>query len=95
MYRKILVGYDTSDQAKDALALGKMLAEATGAKLVVGPVLEFDSIWERRDPSLLDYDSDYASQIKDAAKAANATVETIASSDPAQGLQALGQEIGV
>ena len=36
MYRKILVGYDDSDQAKDALALGKQLADATGAELVVG-----------------------------------------------------------
>lgn len=29
MYRKILVGYDNSDQAKDALAFGKQLADAT------------------------------------------------------------------
>jgi len=35
MYRKILVGYDDTDHAKDALALGKQLTGATGAQLVV------------------------------------------------------------
>ena len=45
MYRKILVGYDDSDQAKDALALGKQLADATGAELVVGGVFQFDPVW--------------------------------------------------
>ena len=39
MYRNILVGYDRSDQAEDALALGKLLAEASGASLTVGGVL--------------------------------------------------------
>lgn len=36
MYRKIVVGYDGSDQAKDALALGTDLSQATGAELSVG-----------------------------------------------------------
>ena len=38
MYRKIIVGYDGSDQAKDALALGKDLSETTGAELYVADV---------------------------------------------------------
>ena len=39
MYRNIVVGYDRSDQAQDdALALGKLLAEASGASLTVGGV---------------------------------------------------------
>ena len=81
MYRKILVGYDSSAQAKDALALGQTLAGASGAKLVVGPVLEFDPVWERR------------TQTKTAAKAAGASVEVIAGSEPARGLHELAEEI--
>ena len=38
MYRKIIVGYDGSEQAKDALALGKDLSETTGAELCVAGV---------------------------------------------------------
>ena len=33
MYGKIIVGYDGSPQADDALALGKLLAGTTGASL--------------------------------------------------------------
>ena len=39
MYRKILVGYDGSEQAEDALAFGKQLADAAkapGSILLVG-----------------------------------------------------------
>jgi hypothetical protein len=32
MYRKVLVGYDDSDGARDALTLGRQLAEAAGAE---------------------------------------------------------------
>lgn len=43
MYRKIIVGYDDSEQAKDALALGRDLKDATGAELVVAGVAEYDA----------------------------------------------------
>jgi nucleotide-binding universal stress UspA family protein len=33
MYSRIVVGYDDRDQSKDALALGKQIADATGAEL--------------------------------------------------------------
>ena len=75
MYRKILVGYDDSDQAKDALALGKQLAEATGAELVVAGVFQFDPIWGGVDPRFRDADTEYAGKIEDAAKAAGAEAE--------------------
>ena len=54
MYRKILVGYDDSDQAKDALALGKQLADATGAELVAAGVFQFDPMWGGYDPHFRD-----------------------------------------
>jgi len=47
MYAKIIVGYNDSDEARDALALGKLIAKTTGARLIVtgvfpyGPNAEF------------------------------------------------------
>jgi nucleotide-binding universal stress UspA family protein len=38
MYSKIVVGYDGSEQAQDALALGQDLSKTTGAELCVGGV---------------------------------------------------------
>jgi nucleotide-binding universal stress UspA family protein len=40
MYRQIIIGYDGSPQADDALAIGKQLASATGASLTAVTVLE-------------------------------------------------------
>lgn len=42
MYRKVMVGYNGSDEARDALALGKVLAEATDAGLVLAGVSHTD-----------------------------------------------------
>ena len=42
VYRKIIVGYDGSDQGRDGLALGRMLAKATGATLLVANVFRHD-----------------------------------------------------
>lgn len=38
MFREILIGYDGSDQAKDALTLGEMIADATAARLIVAGI---------------------------------------------------------
>jgi nucleotide-binding universal stress UspA family protein len=94
MYRKILVGYDDSDQAKDALALGKQLADATGAELVVGGVFQFDPLWGGFDPHFREADVEFARQIEEAAKAAGAEPEAFPSSSPARGLHELAEEIG-
>ena len=34
MYKKLIVGYCDTDEGRDALALGQMLAQATGAEVV-------------------------------------------------------------
>jgi nucleotide-binding universal stress UspA family protein len=59
MYRKILVGYDDSDQSKDALALGKQLADATGADLVVAGVFQWDPVWHAADSRFRDADAEF------------------------------------
>jgi nucleotide-binding universal stress UspA family protein len=40
MFEKIVVGYDGSDQARDALALGRLIAGTTGGELIAA------SVWE-------------------------------------------------
>jgi nucleotide-binding universal stress UspA family protein len=93
MYRKILVGYDDSDQAKDALALGKQLADATGAALVVAGVFQFDPIWRGFDSHFRDAEVEYARQIEAAAESVGAEAEAFPSSSAARGLHELAEEI--
>ena len=93
MYRKILVGYDDSDQAKDALALGKQLADATGAELVVAGVFQFDPVWGGADPRFRDADTDFTRTVWEAATATGAHAEAVPSSSPARGLHDLAEEI--
>jgi nucleotide-binding universal stress UspA family protein len=94
MYRKILVGYDDSDQAKDALALGNQLADATGAELVAAGVFQFDPIWGGYDAHFRDAEIEYARKIEAAAKSVGAQAEATPSSSPARGLHELAEEIG-
>lgn len=94
MYRKILVGYDDSEQSSDALALGKQLADATGADLVVAGVFQWDPVWQAVDSRFHDADAEFASKIEDAARSVGAEPEAVPSSSPAHGLHELAEEIG-
>ena len=52
MLRKIIVGFDDSDESRDALAFGKLLAETTGGHLIiigVVPSLPLDILQLGRD----------------------------------------------
>ncbi len=94
MYGKILVGYNHSDQAGDALVLGKQLADATGAQLIVARVFPFDPIWGTRlDPHFREAEEEYARQVEQAAHAVEAEAEAIPSSSAARGLHELAEEI--
>jgi nucleotide-binding universal stress UspA family protein len=94
MYRKILVGYDDSDESKDALALGSQLADATGADLVAAGVFPFDPMWGGEDSRLRDADEEFARRIEEAAKSVGAEPEAVPSGSPAHGLHELAEEIG-
>jgi nucleotide-binding universal stress UspA family protein len=93
VYRKILVGYDASDQAKDALAFGKQLADATGAALVVAGVFQFNPILQGFDPHFRDAEVEYARQIGAAAEKVGAEADAFPSSSAARGLHELAEEI--
>jgi nucleotide-binding universal stress UspA family protein len=92
MYRKLIVGYDGSEQAEDALALGKLIAEQTGAQVVVAGVFRFDPLWGRT-PAFEEAEADFARQIERAAESVGAEPEAIPSTSPARGLHELAEEI--
>jgi len=50
MERKIIVGFDGSAQAQDALALGRSLAQAIGARIVLADVYVHETVPLRGDP---------------------------------------------
>jgi nucleotide-binding universal stress UspA family protein len=95
MYRKIVVGYDDTEQAKDALALGRQLADATGAALIAAGMVAIDSMWAGVDAHLGDADAQFARRLDEAAGAAHARPELVPSSSPARGLHELAETIGV
>jgi nucleotide-binding universal stress UspA family protein len=94
MYRNIVVGYDRSEQAQDALALGKLLAEASGASLTVGGVILTHTALGNRDGASHESEDTYARELRQAAESAGAEVLAIRSRSPARGLRDLAAETG-
>lgn len=95
MYSKIVVGYDGSDHATDALAFGKQLARATGAELVVSDVSVVHPMMRAGvDPVALEDDRQVAREVDAAAEEAGATSRHAGSISVARGLHELAEEIG-
>jgi nucleotide-binding universal stress UspA family protein len=95
MYRKIIVGYDGSDQAKDALALGKDLAQATGGELsVAGVFLVHPLLRSGIDPVDREEEEMLTEQLKGAADSVDAATQPVRSTSPARGLHELAEETG-
>jgi nucleotide-binding universal stress UspA family protein len=92
VYRKLIVGYDGSEQAEDALALGRLIASASGAQLVVAGVFRFDPLWGP-SAAFREAEADYARKIERAAESVSAEPEAIPSSSPARGLHELAEEL--
>ena len=92
MYRKIIVGHDLHDGGDDAVALGRQLAEAGGAELVVAGVVPFGVLphgFEWRDE-----EEEVVAKIEGLAEAAGAKPEAVPSKSPARGLHDLAEETG-
>ena len=94
MYRKIIIGHDLHTGGRDALALGSMLAEATGAELVVAGIFPFGTLPRGFDASWRDDEPGTAAELQRVADEAGASAEAFPSSSPARGLQELAEEIG-
>ncbi len=86
MYKQIVIGYDGSAQAGDAVAFAKQLAGATGASLTAVTVLQFDPIWGAPYPNLANLDAELERRLEDAGGAQAIAADTVEASSPARGL---------
>jgi nucleotide-binding universal stress UspA family protein len=95
VYSKIIVGYDGSDQALDALALGEQLSESAGGELILAHVALMNPLMRGGvDELKLENESEFAHRAEAAAGAAGARVHTVESTSPGRGLHQLAEEIG-
>jgi len=102
MYRKIIVGYDGSDQAEDAVALGRRLSSATNAELTVAQVFAYGPFWTlegKAGPSsplpkdlIREYESDAVERLHEVAARVHAQAEAFPSTSAPRGLQQLAEE---
>lgn len=95
MFTKIIAAHDLHHGGQDAVALGKQIADATGAKLVVAGVFPIAVQPFAFEPEWYDDDEEQlAKAIQKAADEAGAEAEAFPSSTPARGLHDLADEIG-
>ena len=100
MYEQIVVGYDGSDEAADALAFGRLVAESTGGTLVLARVFPFtafvaEAVGRRTPPevALLEIEIDrVADEMREVAKANGAEISAVPNSSAVQGLQDIAEE---
>jgi len=93
MYRKIIVGHDLRSGGEDALALGREIAQATGAQLVVAGVFPIGALPFGFEASWADEEERVAREIQSIADAAGAEADAFPSASPASGLHGLAEEI--
>jgi nucleotide-binding universal stress UspA family protein len=93
VFRKIIVGYDDTDAARDALALARLLAETSGASLVIAGVVPQHSYLRGSDRAVREEAARFAGWVEEAAAETGAEPRTLASASPARGLHELAEEI--
>jgi nucleotide-binding universal stress UspA family protein len=95
MYRKIIVGYDGSDQARDGLALGRTLARVSGATMLVAYVFRHDvplgSGWENFKQTMRANAERLLSEAASTLEDVEVETRPIKSSSAARGLQELAE----
>ena len=93
MYRKIIVGHDLHSGGADALALGRQLAKASDAQLVVAGIFPIGALPAGFESSWIDEQEKVAKEIQSIADEAGAEAEAFPSRSPGLGLHALAEEI--
>ncbi len=93
MYRKIIVGHDLHDGGRDALALGRLISEATGAELIVAGIFPVAAQPFESPPEWHEAERRMTSEIKQVADAVGAEAETVPSSSPTRGLHDLAEVV--
>jgi nucleotide-binding universal stress UspA family protein len=94
MYRRIIIGHDLHDGGSDALALGRLIAEASGAKLVVAGVFPMGILPHGFAQQWREQEEGIAAEIQAIADEAGAEPEAFPSSSPGRGLHDLAEESG-
>ncbi len=97
MYRKVVVGYIESDEGRDAVALGRLVAQATGAELVLAGVFPYGLPVDMTSPKvkklLEEGEIALAKKLQGAADAVGAKAEPFPSSSRARGLHDAALEL--
>ncbi len=88
MFEKIIIGYDGTDTAEDALAFGQALRQGTATELVVVGVFPD---WPYFDPEQQDQ---FARKVEAAAHLIGAQADAFPSNSPARGLHEAAEELG-
>jgi nucleotide-binding universal stress UspA family protein len=95
MYKKIIVGYDGTDRGRDAIALGKQLAAATGAQVILSGVFVFHPMMRGgMDPIAVEEQKELARQVDAAAGEAGLKSQNVGSTSVARGLHELAEKTG-
>ena len=97
-FTRVLVGHDCGEHAEDALSLAKLIAERTGAELVLASVIP-NPVGGSFGPALpaeafTELSGKARASLEAAAGKAGAGVEVEQSSSAAHGLQAVAERIG-
>lgn len=92
MFRRIVVGHDLHEGGSDALALGRLVAGATDAKLVVAGVFPIGTLPRRFEARWREQEERVTAEIQAIADRAGAEAEAFRSSSPARGLHELAEE---
>jgi nucleotide-binding universal stress UspA family protein len=96
---RILIGHDGSPHADDALALGRVLSELTGAELILARVVPWEPLTLQAVPvpelkrRYEEEERNALSQLQEAADRVGAGAEAGPGESPAQGLQLLSEEL--
>jgi nucleotide-binding universal stress UspA family protein len=91
-YRSIVVGYDGSDGAVDALALGSLLADTVGAELTIVGVFAADPWLGIEDPRFQWLDPEMSRCVADAAQSVTCESACVPSTSASRGLHDFAQK---
>jgi nucleotide-binding universal stress UspA family protein len=83
----VVVGFDGSEQARDALALGRLLADAGGAGLVLARVFPVEP-WHAREA-----EEELAKELDAVAESEGAKAEAVPARSAARGLHEIAEEL--
>ena len=94
MYRKIIVGFNDSDGSHDALALAELLAQSTGAQLILTCVFPDDPFPSFAPAERPQAEETLARKVQDVADKVGAAAEAFPGGSPAHGLRNAIEELG-